>query len=142
MQSKNVLSTEGRSAKETYESINIAKISLANLRHTVVNFSQRSPGGKPRQTRQSSHLQRRLYDHRFAASGRQRLGSVQRQWLGRRVDRHEPANRGGSLGTRRYRLRRRRRARVRGRDTERSAIPRDLVFLGSNLVLASSAVAI
>ena len=69
MQSKNVLSTEGRSAKETYESINIAKISLANLRHTVVNFSQRSPGGKPRQTRQSSHLQRRLYDHGLAASG-------------------------------------------------------------------------
>ena len=51
MQSKNVLSTEGRSAKDTDESINTAKIRLANLRRTVANSSQRSPGGKPGQAR-------------------------------------------------------------------------------------------
>src|SRR5438309_4091638 len=97
MQSKNFLSTERKSVKDTDESINIAKISLANLRHTVVNFSQRSPGGKPRQTRQSSHLQRRLYDHRAAALSCQRLGHIQHQWFGRGANRHEPADRCRSL---------------------------------------------
>src|SRR6266511_3629525 len=96
MQSKNVLSTEGRSAKDTYGSINTAKISLANLRRTVANSSQRSPGSKSGQTSQNSHLQRRFYDHGIAAFSRQGLGRVQREWSRRGIDRYEPvARRGG-----------------------------------------------
>ena len=82
-------------------------------------------------TRQSSHLQRRLYDHGLAAFGGEGLGHIQRQWSGRGVDRHEPVTRGGSAGARRYRLCRRRRAGVRRRDIEWFAVAGDLVFLGS-----------